>query len=80
MTGFSAFIVRKPGTALWLSCAVAAAALWLWVCLCLFPLSVWNDVRLAPAFALARGATLYAGENSGAVGTWIYGPLPLLLW
>ena len=80
MTRFPAFIVRKPGAALWLSCAVAAAALWLWVCLCLFPLSVWNDVRLAPAFALARGATLYAGENSGAVGTWIYGPLPLLLW
>jgi hypothetical protein len=66
----------------WL-CLVAAlaAAVWLWVCWCLFPVSVWNDVRLAPAFALARGVPLYPGEASGAVGTWIYGPLPaLLLW
>ena len=61
--------------------AVLAATVWLWVCWCLFPVSVWNDVRLAPAFALARGAPLYPGETSDAVGTWIYGPLPaLLLW
>jgi hypothetical protein len=61
--------------------AALAAAVWLWACWCLFPVSDWNDVRLAPAFALARGAPLYPGETSGAVGTWIYGPLPaLLLW
>jgi hypothetical protein len=61
--------------------AVLATAIWLWVCWCLFPVSVWNDVRLAPAFALARGVPLYPGETSGAVGTWIYGPLPaMLLW
>ena len=62
-----------------LGAAVAAVALWVWVCWCIFPVSVWNDVRLAPAFALARGLPLYPAEDSGAVGTWIYGPLPLLL-
>ena len=59
--------------------AGSSATAWLWVCWCLFPVSVWNDVRLAPAFALARGLPLYPPEDSGAVGTWIYGPLPLLL-
>jgi hypothetical protein len=43
--------------------------------------SVWNDVRLAPAFALARGVPLYPDAHHGAVSTWIYGPLPMvLLW
>ncbi|HUJ43473.1 MAG TPA: hypothetical protein VLW52_07695 [Opitutaceae bacterium] len=72
---------RTPGLAAVFGAAAAAAALWLWMCWCVFPVSVWNDVRLAPAFALARGVPLYSGANSGAVGTWIYGPLPvLLLW
>jgi hypothetical protein len=60
--------------------AVAMAALWLWVCWCLFPVSPWNDVRLAPSFALAHGIPVYPGAQSGAVTTWIYGPLPVLLW
>ena len=64
----------------WLVPAVGAALAWLWVCWCLFPVSVWNDVRLAPSLALARGVPLYAGEHAGAVTTWIYGPLPVLLW
>ena len=66
----------------WLCLLAALAAVgWLWACWCLFPVKVWNDVRLVPAFALARGVPLYPGETSGAVGTWIYGPLPaLLLW
>lgn len=60
--------------------AAALAALWLWMCWCLFPLRDWNDVRLAPSFALARGVSFYPGLHSGAVTTWIYGPLPVLLW
>jgi hypothetical protein len=61
--------------------AALAAVVWLWACWCLFPVKAWNDVRLAPTFALAHGEPLYPGETSGAVGTWIYGPLPpLLLW
>lgn len=60
--------------------AVALAGLWLWVCWCLFPVSPWNDVRLAPSFALAHGVPVYPGATTGAVTTWIYGPLPVLLW
>ena len=74
-------VPRTLGMAAVTAGAVAAAALWLWSCWCIFPVSVWNDVRLAPAFALARGVPLYPGATSGAVSTWIYGPLPeLLLW
>lgn len=63
-----------------LALAAAAIAVWLWVCWCLFPVSVWNDVRLAPSLALARGVSFYPGERTGAVTTWIYGPLPVLAW
>jgi hypothetical protein len=62
----------------WLILAIGAVGFWLWVCWCLFPLSVWNDVRLAPSLAWARGVSFYPGESSGAVTTWIYGPLPVL--
>lgn len=68
------------GSTIVLLAAISAAAMWLWVCWCVFPGSVWNDVRLAPAFAIARGWPLYPSETNGAVGTWIYGPLPPLLW
>ncbi len=37
-------------------------------------------MRLAPSFALAHGLPVYPGETTGAVSTWIYGPLPVLLW
>ncbi len=60
--------------------AAVATAAWLWLCWCLFPLRDWNDVRLAPSLALARGVSFYPGLHSGAVTTWIYGPLPVLLW
>jgi hypothetical protein len=64
-----------------LAVAMVMTGFWLWICWCLFPLSVWNDVRLAPTLALARGGSFYPGESSGAVTTWIYGPLPVLaLW
>jgi hypothetical protein len=69
----------KTFTAL-LAGAVAMTAIWLWVCWCLFPVSVWNDVRLAPSLALARGVSFYPGLHHGAVTTWIYGPLPVLFW
>jgi hypothetical protein len=58
----------------------AAVAVWLWVCWCVFPLSVWNDVRLAPSLALLRGENFYPQADFGAVTTWIYGPLPVYLW
>jgi hypothetical protein len=60
--------------------AAAAAGTWLWVCWCLFPISVWNDVRLAPSLALLRGVSFYPPQDTGAVTTWMYGPLPAILW
>ncbi len=57
----------------------AAAGAYLWFGWCVFPLSNWNDIRLAPAFALRHGLSVYPAEGAGPLGTWIYGPLPLLL-
>jgi hypothetical protein len=60
--------------------ATLAVGAWLWACWCVFPTSAWNDLRLAPSLALLRGVTFYPPADSGAVTTWIYGPLPVLLW
>lgn len=59
--------------------AALAALAWLWVCLCAYPDSAWNDLRLRPAFMLARGVPLYPPPHTGVITTWMYGPLPLLL-
>ena len=61
-----------------IAAAVAAAATWLWLSLCIFPLRSWNDIRLAPTFALKLGLPLYPGAD-GAASTWMYGPLPVWL-
>jgi hypothetical protein len=63
-----------------LALAAAATLTWLWVCWCLFPISVWNDVRLAPSLALLRGVSFYPPQDAGSVTTWMYGPLPAILW
>lgn len=71
----------SPAARLALVTAAMAAGLWLWMCLCIFPLHSWNDVRLEPSFLLANGLPVYPTQTQGAVTTWIYGPLPvLLLW
>lgn len=59
--------------------AVLTALAWLWVCWCAYPDSAWNDLRLAPAFMLAHGISLYPPPHTGVITTWMYGPLPLLL-
>jgi hypothetical protein len=58
--------------------AVVAAATWVWLSWCIFPLRSWNDIRLAPSFALTLGLPLYPGAD-GAASTWMYGPLPVWL-
>jgi hypothetical protein len=35
---------------------------------------------LAPALALLRGVNFYPPQDAGAVTTWMYGPLPAILW
>ena len=59
--------------------ATAAAMMFLWYGWCVFPLSYWNEVRLAPAFALRHGLTVYAPGDGGPLSTWIYGPLTPVL-
>ena len=58
--------------------AFSLALVWLWVCLCTFPLRSWNDIRLAPVFALKLGLSIYPGSD-GPASTWMYGPLPVWL-
>jgi len=64
-----------------LALASLAAGIWLWSHTCQFPAMVWNDIRLAPAVALAQGWQIYPTPGQGTINTWTYGPLPLLfLW
>jgi hypothetical protein len=64
-----------------LGLAAIATAIWLWNCACQFPAMPWNDIRVAPAVALARGWSVFPTAEHGVINTWTYGPLPLLyLW
>lgn len=54
-------------------------AIRLWSHFCEFPAMVWNDIRVAPAIALAQGWSVYPTAAQGVINTWSYGPLPLLL-
>src|SRR5689334_17432974 len=58
--------------------AVIALGIDLWDALCQFPVIPWNDMRLAPAVAMARGIRVFGTADAGVVNTWMYGPLPLL--
>jgi hypothetical protein len=58
--------------------ATAAAALHLWSVSCEFPMHVWNEVRLAPAFGFRQGINPYPLIGEGPLSTWIYGPVGLL--
>jgi hypothetical protein len=62
-----------PATAFSLACKLIGNLL------CL-PLVDWNAVRLAPTFALARGAGLYTGVSDGAVLGFVYGPVTAIIY
>lgn len=55
--------------------AAAGAALYAWMSWCAFTDVTWNEVRLAPAFALRHGWPLFPALGGGPLSTWIYGPL-----
>ena len=55
--------------------AAAGAALSGWMSWCAFSDVTWNEVRLAPAFALRHGWPLFPPLGGGPLSTWIYGPL-----
>src|SRR3954464_13817244 len=58
---------------------VAGALLCLWRAWCEFPIYSWNEVRLAPAFALRYGINPYPPIDGGPLSTWIYGPVGILI-
>lgn len=59
--------------------AAAAAGVYLWLGWCAFPAANWNELRLAPTFALAQGQTIYPPAEGGPLSTWIYGPVGLVV-
>ena len=59
--------------------AVGALGFRLWTGFCFFPQIEWNLIRLTPTFMIAAGLPVYPGIDGGALTTWIYGPVPLLL-
>jgi hypothetical protein len=62
-----------------LMAAVVSVAACLWWAWCHFPQLAWNEVRLAPAFALRHGINPYPAEGGGPLSTWIYGPVGLVV-
>jgi len=62
-----------------LAVAVTVVIFRLWTSFCFFPLPDWNTLRLTPTFMIRFGAEAYPGLHDGALTTWIYGPVPLLL-
>lgn len=61
------------------SLALIAAAAYAWRGWCVFPLWSWNEMRLAPTFALLHGVPVYPLREDGPLSTWIYGPVALVL-
>ncbi|HWA85416.1 MAG TPA: hypothetical protein VG710_04275 [Opitutus sp.] len=59
--------------------ALTGAITYLWLGWCAFPASNWNELRLAPTFALVHGETIYPPLDGGPLSTWIYGPVALLV-
>jgi hypothetical protein len=60
--------------------AASLLAIWLWSRICRFPSVPWNDMRLAPSIAFAQGWPVYPTASTGTIGTWMYGPLPILFY
>lgn len=69
---------RRP---IWIVTLIAAvgAACYGWMSWCAFVGVTWNDIRLAPAFALRHGWPLYPPLGGGPLSTWIYGPVGVLV-
>jgi hypothetical protein len=59
--------------------AALGAGACLWTAWCEFPYFPWNDVRLAPAFAIRHGINPYPLLGAGPLTTWIYGPVGIFI-
>ena len=73
------FVSEKSVVRLVLFAIGAAACACLWMSWCEFPLYAWNEVRLAPAFALRHGINPYPPLGGGPLSTWIYGPVGIVV-
>lgn len=72
-------LLRSPATWLAFAAATLGAMACLWVAWCEFPFHAWNDMRLAPAFAVSLGINPYPLLGEGPLLTWIYGPVGILI-
>lgn len=70
----------RVATAFVLAAAGLVAGFWFWASFCEFAALPWNDIRVAPAVAFARGISVYPTAEQGTINTWTYGPLPLLFF
>jgi hypothetical protein len=70
----------RLGSAVTIAAGAVAIAAWVWRCFCVFPWLLWNELRLEPSFLVASGGKLYPAPGTGPVTTWIYGPIPALLY
>ncbi|MEO5959673.1 MAG: hypothetical protein ABIZ49_08665, partial [Opitutaceae bacterium] len=62
-----------------LGAAALGALACMWKAWCDFPFYAWNEIRLAPAFAVRHGLNPYPLLGDGPLTTWIYGPIGLLI-
>ena len=64
---------------------IALIAAWLgaiaclWTSWCIFPALAWNELRVAPAFALRHGINPYPSLGGGPLFTLIYGPVVIVI-
>lgn len=72
-------VTRNRAPVLLFALAALAALGCLWVSWCEFKVYAWNEVRLAPAFAVANGINPYPPLGGGPLTTWIYGPVAILV-
>lgn len=76
MAASTVFPKIAPRLALFAAAAGAVACLWMaW---CIFPCLAWNELRVAPAFALRHGINPYPPLGGGPLSTWIYGPVGIV--
>ncbi len=59
--------------------AVLGALCCLWIGWCEYPFQSFNEMRLAPAFAVQNGINPYPALGEGPLFTWIYGPVGIFV-